>query len=95
MTFTALPTTVVMSNPTLTLLEKVRAGTIDVEAAMKEIGKKELTYKISVKGAVSFYGLRRMPITLYIQELESIISTFNSAEFQEFITENEARLSRK
>ena len=40
---------------------------------MKKDNQRKLTCKVSEKGAVSFYGIRRMPITLYIEELDKIL----------------------
>jgi len=79
-------------------------STVDGLKLIEEIDGKEkgkqITWKLSPKGAVSFYGLRRMPITLYIQELEKVLDvvcadTTYSEEFGEFVEENEAKFSRK
>lgn len=61
------------------IIEKVAAGELSSEEATKLIANnntdtKKVHYKVSQKGAISFYGLRRMPITLYIEELEKIVS---------------------
>ena len=57
--------------------------------------KKEITYKLSEKGAISFYGLRKMPITLYIQEIDKIKEIINSNDFSKFILDNDKLLSKK
>lgn len=41
-------------------------------------------YKISQKGAISFYGIRRFPITLYFDELKTIMNTcMKSVDFSD------------
>lgn len=63
--------------------------------AVKAKGEKEVTYKVAPKGGISFYGLRRMPITLYSEELEKIIKTTQTAEFKKFLIDNVENLSTK
>lgn len=85
----------------LTLLEQFKNGDIsldEVSKALRELyttERKTITYKISVKGAISFYGMRRMPFTLYKQELDQISQTFKSQSFKQFILANQAHLSVK
>jgi len=83
----------------LNLLQKVQSGELDLDDAEKAIAAakqpEDVTYKVSQKGAISFYRIRRMPITLYVQELEKIVEVFNTNEFQIFLSENESTLSRK
>ena len=74
------------------IMKKVVEGSITQEEASRMIQelvdkkKKEITYKVSEKGAISFYGIRRMPITLYKEELIKIIDVYNTDDFQEFLT---------
>lgn len=81
------------------ILQQLKEGKFDVNEAGKAIEalsiSKEITYKVSTKGCVSFYGIRRMPITLYIGELEKIVEKYNSEEFKVFLAENEKNLARK
>lgn len=79
------------------ILNQVKAGTISIDEAQKKLGemKKKITYKVSEKGAVSFYGIRKMPITLYNEELQKIIEQTQSVEFKKFITDNKSKLSHK
>jgi hypothetical protein len=73
------------------IMKKVVEGSITQEEASKMIQelvdkkKKEITYKKSEKGAISFYGIRRMPITLYKEELIKIVDVYNTEDFQEFL----------
>ena len=75
------------------IMKSVVEGSITQEEASKMIQelvdkkKKEITYKISEKGAISFYGIRRMPITLYKDELTKIVDVFNTNDFQSFLNE--------
>ena len=57
--------------------------------------KSQCTYKVSEKGAISFYGIRRMPITLYLDELNVILETTATEEFKTFISVNDKKLSHK
>jgi hypothetical protein len=105
-----------MSSTTKDILSLLASGSITTDEAnsrIEKLNKKNssgLRYKVSQKGAISFYGLRRMPITLYIAELESIIDTLideNEAgepfsesnswgeTFTEFLCENKKKLKRK
>jgi hypothetical protein len=83
---------------TTALLQKLQNGEITLEECNKLIRAKEtpksaITYKLSTKGCISFYGLRRMPISLYPKELEDILKTitdqvtYNQA-FTEFLVTN-------
>jgi hypothetical protein len=42
-----------------------------------------ITYKRSTKGCISFYGLRKLPISLYPQELAAILKVAQTPEFAE------------
>lgn len=85
------------------ILQKVAAGELSAEEAGKLLKNKEKTkiyYKVSPKGAVSIYGMRRMPITLYITEIEQILDlvcgkVMYSDEFEDFVAKAGDRLSRK
>ena len=51
--------------------------------------------KVSQKGAISVYGLQRMPVTLYAGQWERIIELVKADVFSKFIDENAATLTRK
>lgn len=90
-----------MADQTTILLDQFKNGQIsmdEVQRRLKEIEQtklKTVTYKLSAKGGVSFYGLRRLPITLYRGELDQIIEIANSPEFKQFLVENDRGLSTK
>ena len=77
----------------LTLL---MAGEISVEDykhwdAQKSMGT--LRCKVSEKGAISIYGLQRMPVTLYVGQWERLIAFV--PQLVAFAKANNAQLSRK
>ena len=83
------------------VLAKVQAGTItllDANKIIEEINntniKPKVTYKVSEKGAISFYGIRRMPITLYSAEITSLSSIFETDDFKSFVIDNDSKLSK-
>lgn len=53
--------------------------------------KARITFKVSDKGAVSVYGLRRFPVTLYKSEWDRLLAQVDN--LRNFIKENEAKLS--
>ena len=69
------------------LLTQVKNGEISIDEAQQKLQQlklsdlKKVTYKTSPKGAISFYGLRKMPITVYLEELEQIVEIANGSEF--------------
>ena len=81
------------------ILVKLAAGDITPEEASKaldEVEKKKrgsLYCKVSQKGAVSVYGLQRMPVTLYLEQWERLLDF--SDQVREFMKENDSALSRK
>lgn len=80
------------------ILAKVAAGELPVEEASKLLAEKEpkrgqLYCKVSEKGAISVYGLQRMPVTLYVEQWERLLDYGD--EIRQFLKENDARLKRK
>lgn len=59
--------------------------------AEKMKNKKEMTLKVSEKGAVQINGLRRFPITLYKSEMNKILD--NAGMIMEFMRDHDAELS--
>ena len=60
--------------------------------AMTKSGK-NLSAKVSEKGAVSIYGLRRFPITFYASEWEDLFD--HAQQIRAFIKKNAAHLKDK
>jgi len=81
------------------LLQKVATGQISIdeaESVLKNVSdERQVHVKVTPKGAIGFYGLRRMPIVLYQQELEKILNHCNSEDFKQFLSKNDAQLSKK
>jgi hypothetical protein len=80
------------------ILEKVAAGEISVEEAKTLLAESEpkrgsLYCKVSEKGAVSVYGLQRMPVTLYLEQWGRLLDFGD--EIRKFIKENDSKLKRK
>jgi hypothetical protein len=80
------------------ILEKLAAGQLSVDEAKSLIAETEprrgsLYCKVSEKGAVSVYGLQRMPVTLYMEQWGRLLDF--GEEIRTFIKENESKLKRK
>jgi hypothetical protein len=70
-------------------LERLRAE----NEALRSRSSRETRLKVSEKGAVSLYGIRRFPITFYADEWERIFDMVG--EVRAFIRKNEDSLKRK
>ena len=81
------------------ILEKLAKGEIAVEEANRllEASDREkrtsLYCKVSEKGAISIYGLQRMPVTLYVEQWDRLLGF--SDELRTFMRDNDAQLKRK
>ena len=81
------------------ILVKLAAGEIPVDEASKLLEKAEqakrgsLYCKVSEKGALSVYGLQRMPVTLYVEQWERLLNFAD--EIRQFMKDHDAELKRK
>ncbi len=81
------------------VLAKLAAGELTVDAASKMLAdiaepKRGTLYcKVSEKGAISVYGLQRMPVTLYVEQWQRLLDFAD--EIRTFMKENDAKLKRK
>ena len=81
------------------ILEKVARGELPVQEATKlleqaEVARRGSLYcKVSPKGALSLYGLQRMPVTLYVEQWERLLAI--SDEIRKFMEEHNSELKRK
>ena len=81
------------------ILADLAAGKISAEEASKLLDQAEsrprgtLYCKVSQKGAVSLYGLQRMPVTLYVEQWQRLLDY--SDELRKFMQEHDAELKRK
>lgn len=81
------------------ILRKLASGDLQVEEASKMLAQIEtprrgqLYCKVSPKGAISVYGLQRMPVTLYVEQWERLLNFTD--EIRKFMEENSGQLKRK
>jgi len=80
------------------ILQKVASGEITPDEAAKLIKttappRGTLYCKVSEKGAISIYGLQRMPVTLYVEQWERLLAFGD--EIKSFMKENDSKLKRK
>jgi hypothetical protein len=81
------------------ILAKLAKGEIQVEEATRLLEEIEtprrgsLYCKVSPKGALSVYGLQRMPVTLYVEQWSRLLDF--SEDIRQFITEHDSELKRK
>lgn len=81
------------------ILKKLAAGEIAVEEADKLLAEQEtrkpgtLYCKVSAKGAISVYGLQRMPVTLYVEQWQRLLDFAD--QIREFIDQHDSELKRK
>jgi hypothetical protein len=61
--------------------------------AERSKGRPGLQLKVSEKGGVSLYGIRRFPVTFYLEEWERILGMAD--EIRAFIAEHRSELKRK
>lgn len=55
--------------------------------------KKDLSLKVSQKGAVSLYGMGRFPVTLYASQWEQLLG--EAEKIKEFLEANKSSLKSK
>lgn len=80
------------------ILQKVASGEITPEQAGKLLlteapARGTLYCKVSEKGAISVYGLQRMPVTLYVEQWGRLLEF--APTLQQFMTDNDDKLKRK
>ncbi len=81
------------------ILAEVAAGRLDVNKAATLLSsfdgsrRGSLYCKVSPKGAMSLYGLQRMPVTLYVEQWERLLAF--SDELRKFMEEHNSELKRK
>jgi hypothetical protein len=81
------------------ILSQLAAGQISEEEADRKLGELEtrprgtLYCKVSPKGAISVYGLQRMPVTLYVEQWGRLLDFAENV--RQFAKENDSKLSRK
>ena len=78
-----------MSDDLKAELERLRAE----NAALKKVGAKGLSMKVSEKGGLSIYGLGRFPVTLYKEQWTKLLDM--SEEIRTFLREHDSELKTK
>ena len=61
--------------------------------ALKSRTERDLRLKVSEKGGVSLYGIRRFPVTFYADEWDTILG--KADDIRTFIGENEGALKKR
>ena len=74
------------------ILKKLANNEITAEEAEEMLESKEATFKVTPKGCIGIYGLRRMPISLYKDELQKIREKIDDGTLDSFIEENKKLL---
>lgn len=92
---TTKPDTSAQPSPeTVTLTrDELMALLAKAKAEVPQTDHKALSFKVSEKGALSVYGLRRFPITLYASEWARIIAVLPA--LQAFAAANQGALARR
>lgn len=81
------------------ILAKLAAGELSVEEANKLLGEAKapprgtLYCKVSEKGALSVYGLQRMPVTLYVEQWDRLLNFAD--EIRSFVKDHDSEFKRK
>jgi hypothetical protein len=78
-----------MSDDLKAELERLRAE----NAALKKVGAKGVSMKVSEKGGLSIYGLGRFPVTLYKEQWTKLLDM--SEEIRGFLREHDSELKAK
>ena len=71
--------------------EQMAARIAELETRIAKAGV--LRFKVSEKGAVSVYGMGRFPVTLYLEQWETLLSHVD--ELRQFIETNRSQLKTK
>ena len=69
-------------------LERLRAE----NAALKSAGQRNLSFKVSEKGAISVYGMGRFPVTLYVEQWNTLLDSADA--LRAFMAEHASELKR-
>ena len=71
--------------------EQMAARIAELETRIAKAGV--LRFKVSEKGAVSVYGRGRFPVTLYLEQWETLLA--HADELRQFIETNRSQLKTK
>ena len=65
----------------------------EIERLKTQQTKRDVTFKVSDKGAVSVYGMGRFPVTLYQEQWLKLLD--KAEEIRQFIADNKSKLKVK
>ena len=69
-------------------LERLRAE----NAALKSTSQRSLSFKVSEKGAISVYGMGRFPVTLYVEQWNTLLDSADA--LRAFMHDHASELKR-
>jgi hypothetical protein len=72
-------------------LERLRAENEKLKSATKKT--KDISFKVSQKGALSVYGMGRFPVTLYREQWERLLA--QKEDILQFIEDNASEFKTK
>lgn len=72
-------------------LANLQAENERLKTKRREAARKRQTLKVSQKGAVSLYGIRRFPLTFYAQEWDKVLDM--AQEIRDFIADHRDELT--
>lgn len=81
------------------IVQELAAGRMTAEEANRQLAELEqpkrgtLYCKVSQKGAISVYGLQRMPVTLYVEQWDRLLDYGD--EIRVFAKDHDSELKRK
>ena len=81
------------ANDTALAAALAEIASLKAQVARKSPNGGKLTCKVSLKGAISVYGLGRWPVTLYREQFDRLLAA--APEIKAFIAANEKALSVK
>lgn len=83
----------------MTPQEQIRQLREQLKEAQSQIASQKLsdniTVKLGEKGNLVFYGLQKVPVSLYLNQMQKLKRVFNSEEFGNFVAENESKFATK
>jgi len=74
-------------------LAALKAENARLRDKVESAGNRSITFKVSVKGAMSAYGLGRWPVTLYKTQWTRLLDA--QEDIREFLKRNDALLASK
>ncbi len=83
-----------MSNNITSILSMGKITNKEAKKLIEE-SNKQIIYKVSEKNAISFYGIRKLPITIYLDEITKLKTVFTTDNFNTFLNNNKTSLIQR